>query len=84
MTELITLMSANPEPAWECDDCGAVCLHARSIHRCDPEELVAHWAVQQARLGRKLVALISPDQTHEGPRYAGYYCVDGPEIVRPT
>lgn len=64
--------------AWVCPNCGVTCLHARSVHSCDPLELIAHWAVQQTRRGRKLVALISPTETHDGPRYAGYYCEDGP------
>jgi hypothetical protein len=75
----MVLSSTKPESAWTCPECGAICLHAHSVHRCDPEELIAHWAVRQFRLGRKLVALIPPDQAHDGPRYAGYYCVDGPE-----
>ena len=36
------------------------------------------WAIQQHQAGRHLVALVPPDQAPEGPRYAGYYCVDAP------
>ena len=41
------------------------------------EPLIA-WVREQQRLGRKLVALIPPEQAHDGPRYAGYYCEDAP------
>lgn len=38
------------------------------------------WCVEQSRLGRKVVALISPDAAQDGPRYAGYYCEDAPTL----
>lgn len=41
---------------------------------------VMHWAHSQWLMRRKLVALIPPTEAHEGPRYAGYYCVDGPDV----
>jgi hypothetical protein len=44
-----------------------------------PRNEVTEWALEQSRLGRKVVALIPPDHANDGPRYAGYYCVDGPE-----
>lgn len=36
------------------------------------------WCIEQHRQGRHLVALISPAEAHDGPRYAGYYCEDQP------
>lgn len=43
------------------------------------EHPVVKWAIEQSDKGRKLVALISPQEAHAGSRYAGYYCEDGPE-----
>ena len=39
---------------------------------------LVQWVIEQLSKERKVVALISPTETHDGPRYAGYYCEDYP------
>lgn len=39
---------------------------------------VLRWVMEQVDAGRHIVALIPPTEAHDGPRYAGYYCVDCP------
>lgn len=40
---------------------------------------IIRWCIKQLKRNRKLVALIPPNEAHDGPRYAGYYCEDAPE-----
>lgn len=37
------------------------------------------WCIAQRKRNRTVVALISPKEAHNTPRYAGYYCEDAPK-----
>lgn len=39
---------------------------------------IVQWVILQHAKGRKIVALVSPEEAPDGPRYAGYYCEDYP------
>lgn len=38
------------------------------------EKSVTEWAMQALDEGRMIVKLMPPNECHDGPRYAGYYC----------
>lgn len=40
------------------------------------EACIMAWALNHVAEGRTVVALISPDDVSDGPRYAGFYCDD--------
>jgi hypothetical protein len=62
--------------AWRAGYEAAVARQAEQI-----EHPVVQWALAQTAKRRRLVALIPPDEAHDGPRYAGYYCEDGPYLA---
>jgi hypothetical protein len=50
-------------------------------HPQEAENALWQWVRSQKAQGRKLVALIPPNEAPDGPRYAGYYCEDEPNTT---
>jgi hypothetical protein len=58
-------------------DVGEGCYFTAGWDALASDPLIA-WCIEQHDCGRHLVALTSPSEAHDGPRYAGYYCIDAP------